>query len=116
MSIRRRGMARLARRNAERRLAVFGCIRLLSLAVKRVLAQMRIVFLFLESALGARTFLVPRGHVTRNRLAQRFRFGALEGDNFLRHFVTPSIPERAPLRIPPLRLRRLRPRSIRRAR
>src|ERR1044072_8686004 len=106
MSIRRRGMARLARRNAERRLAVFGCIRLLSLAVKRVLAQMRIVFLFLESALGARTFLVPRGHVTRNRRAERLPLGGLEGGNFPRPFLSPSIPERAPLRIPPLRLRR----------
>src|SRR4030095_11783123 len=85
MSIRRRGMARLARRNAERRLAVFGCIRLFGFAMKRVLAQKRVVFLFLEPALGARTFLVPRGHVTRDRFAERFRFGAFEGDNFLGH-------------------------------
>src|SRR5262249_93116 len=85
MSIRRRGIARLARRNAERRLAVLGCIRLLGLAMKRVFAQMRIVFLFLEPPLRARTFLVPRCHVTRNGFAQRSRFGTLEGDNFLRH-------------------------------
>src|SRR5438270_12351880 len=86
MSIRRRGMARLARRNAERRLAVLGCIRLFGFAMKRVFPQERIVFLFLEPVRGARTFLVPGGHVTRNWLAERFRFGALEGDNFLRHF------------------------------
>src|SRR5437016_9981623 len=85
MSIRRRGMARLARRNAERRLAVLGCIRLFGFAVKRVLAQKWVVFLFLEPVRCARTFLVPRGHVTRDRFAERFRFGALEGDNFLRH-------------------------------
>src|ERR1700693_5384551 len=85
MSIRRRGMARLARRNAERRLAVFGCIRLFGCAMKRVFPQKWIVFLFLEPVRRARTLFVPRGHVTRSRFAQRFRFGALEGDNFLSH-------------------------------
>src|ERR1700736_5156276 len=58
---------------------------LLGLAMKGVLSQMRVVFLFLESVRRARTFLVPRGRVTRNRFAQRLGFGALEGDNFLRH-------------------------------
>src|SRR5215467_14495823 len=53
--------------------------------MKGVLTQMRIVFLFLETVRCARTFLVSRGHVTRHRFAQRFRFGAFEGDNFLRH-------------------------------
>src|SRR5438132_8341378 len=85
MSIRRRGMARLARRNAERRLAVLGCIGLFGFAMKRVLSQKRIVFLFLEPVRRARAFFVPRGHVTRDRFAERFRFGAFEGDNFLRH-------------------------------
>src|SRR5439155_3168587 len=92
MSIRRLGMARLARRNAERRLAVLGCIRLFGFPVKRVFSQERIVLLFLEPVWGARTFLVPLAHVTRNRFAERFRFGALEGDNFLGHFVTLSFP------------------------
>src|SRR5436190_1501848 len=78
-------MARLARRNAERRLAVLGCIRLLGLAMKRVFPQKRVVFLFLEPVRGARAFLVSRGHVTRSRFAQRFGFGAFEGDNFLGH-------------------------------
>src|SRR5207302_8707039 len=85
MSIRRRGMARFARRNAERRLAVLGCIRLLCFAMKRVLPQKRVVFLFLEPVRRLRALLVPRAHVTRNRFAERFRFGALEGDNFLGH-------------------------------
>src|ERR1700693_4071801 len=85
MSILRRGMARLARRNAARRLAVLGCIRLFGFAVKRVLSQEWIVFLFLEPVRRARTFLVPLGHVTRNRFAERFRFGAFEGNNFLGH-------------------------------
>src|ERR1700730_12350974 len=86
MSIRRRGMARLARRNAERRLAVLGCIRLFGLAMKRVFPQERIVFLFLEPVRGARTFFIPLRHVTRNRFAERFRFSAFEGDDFLGHF------------------------------
>src|SRR2546421_8866121 len=85
ISIRRRGMARLARRNAERRLAVLGCIRLFGFAMKRVLSQKRIVFLFLEPVPRARAFLVSLAHVTRNRFAERFRFGAFEGDNFLGH-------------------------------
>src|SRR3954467_12444859 len=85
MSILRRGMARLARRNAERRLAVLGCIRLSGFAMKRVLPQKRVVFLCPEPVGGARTFLVPRGHVTRNGFAERFRFSAFEGDNFLGH-------------------------------
>src|SRR5437870_5670556 len=85
ISILRRGMARLARRNAERRLAVLGCIRLFGLAMKRVFPQKRIVFLFLEPVRRLRAFFVPRGHVTRDRFAERFRFGALKDDNFLRH-------------------------------
>src|SRR5262245_48282760 len=59
--------------------------KLFSFAMKRVLPQVWIVFLFLETVRGARAFLVPRGHITRDRFAQRFRFGALKGDNFLRH-------------------------------
>src|SRR5256885_16398794 len=53
--------------------------------MKRVLPQEGIVFLLLEPALGARTFLIPRGHVTRNRFSQGFGFSAFESDNFLRH-------------------------------
>src|SRR5262245_24806123 len=53
--------------------------------MKRVLPQMRIVFLFLEPVRGARTFFVSRAHVARNRFTQRSGFGALEGDNFLGH-------------------------------
>jgi hypothetical protein len=49
--------------------------------------QERIVFLFLEPIGRARTFLVSRGHVTRRRLAERFRLGAFESNNFLRHFL-----------------------------
>src|SRR5438270_4767474 len=86
MSIRRLGMARLARRNAERRLAVLGCIwKLFGFAMKCMLAQKRIVFLFLEPVRRAGAFLVPRGRVTRNRFAESFCFSALEGDNLLRH-------------------------------
>src|SRR3989475_2968869 len=53
--------------------------------MKRVLSQKRIVFLFLEPVRRARAFFIPLGHVTRNRFAERFRFGAFESDNFLCH-------------------------------
>src|SRR5437899_11620710 len=53
--------------------------------IKREFPQQRIVFLFLEPVRRARTFFVPLGHVARNRFAERFRFGAFEGDNFLCH-------------------------------
>src|SRR5215472_5901741 len=85
MSIRRRGMGRFALRNAERRLAVFGCIELFRLAMECMPPQKRIVLLFLEPIWGARTFLVAFGHVTRRRFTKRLRFGAFENDNLLRH-------------------------------
>src|SRR5262249_43345412 len=77
-------MVRFARRKAERRLAVFGCI-LLGFPVQGVPFQKRIVFLFLEPLRGAWAFLVARGHVTRNRCACSFSFSAFEGDDFLWH-------------------------------
>jgi hypothetical protein len=46
-----------------------------------------IVLLFLEPIGRARAFLVSRGHVTRRRPAERFRLGALQSNNFLRHFL-----------------------------
>src|SRR6266571_4937301 len=58
---------------------------LFGFAMKRVLPQKRIVFLFLEPVRRARTFLVSKRHVTRDWFAERFRFGALENDNFLCH-------------------------------
>jgi hypothetical protein len=45
-----------------------------------------IVFLFLEPIGRARALLVSRGHVTRRRLAERFRLGAFQSNNFLGHF------------------------------
>src|SRR2546421_12165047 len=54
--------------------------------MKRMLPQKWVVFLFLEPVRRLRTFFVSLGHVTRDRFAERFRFGAFEGDNFLRHF------------------------------
>src|SRR5438034_5838514 len=91
MSIRRRGMVRFARRNAERRLGVLGCIgSLLRFAMERMPLQEWIVLLFLEPIGRTRAFLVSRSHVARSRLAESFRFGAFPSHNFLRHFVTPS--------------------------
>src|SRR5947207_6609078 len=85
ISMRRRGMVRLARRKAERRLAVFGCMRLASLAMKRMLFQKRVVFFLFQPVRRTRTLLVSRRHVTRNRFAQSFSLGAFQCDNFLRH-------------------------------
>src|SRR5882672_5924604 len=85
MSIRRRGMVRLARRKAERRLAVFGCM-LLGLPVERVPLHERIILFLFEPVRRPRAFFVSRRHVTRNRCAGRFRFGAFERDDFLGHF------------------------------
>ena len=58
---------------------------LLRFAVKSVSAQKWIVFLLLQSIRGARTFLISRAHIARDRLTQRFGLRAFEGDNFLRH-------------------------------
>src|SRR5207244_6861470 len=61
--------------------------KLFGFAMKRVLTQKRIVFLFFEPVRRLLAFLVPLGHITRNRFAKRLRFGAFEGDNFLGHKV-----------------------------
>ena len=58
---------------------------LLRFPMKSMPLQEWIVFLFLEPIRRARAFLVSRGHVTRRRLAERFRFGAFQSNNFLRH-------------------------------
>src|SRR5438067_13908118 len=109
MSIRRRGMARFARRKAERRLAVLGPIILFPGATCAVLRTDCISFS--KPIRCARAFLVPRGHITRGRLTQGFGLGAFQRYNFLSHLsVTPSLP---PAQLLPLRPRRLRPRSSR---
>ena len=58
---------------------------LLGFAMKRVFAQKRIVFLFLEAVRSARAFLVPPSHVARNRFTKRLRFSAFQGNDLLRH-------------------------------
>src|SRR5215471_4815428 len=86
MSIRRRGMGRFARRNAERRFGVFGCITgLFGLAMQCAPPQKRIVFFLLQSVRRARTFLVTSRHVTRRRLSKRLSLRAFKSDNLLRH-------------------------------
>jgi hypothetical protein len=55
--------------------------------MERMPLQEGIVFLFLKPIGRARTFLVSRGHVTRRRFAERFRLGAFQSNNFLRHFL-----------------------------
>ena len=48
-----------------------------------------IEFLFLEAIGRTRALLVSRGHVTRRWFTERFRLGAFQSNNFLRHFVIP---------------------------
>src|SRR5205807_5750128 len=86
--MRRRGMVRLARRKAERRLAVLGCMRSAGLAMKRMFFQKRIVFLLFQPVRRAWALLVSRGHVTRNRFAQSFSLSAFQCDNLLRHIYS----------------------------
>ena len=83
--MRRRGMLRLARRKAERRLAVFGCIRSADLPVQSVFFQKRIVFFLFQPVWRARALLVSGRHVARRWFTQRFRLGAFQCDDFLRH-------------------------------
>jgi hypothetical protein len=53
--------------------------------MKSVPLQERIVFLLFQPIWRARTFLVPGAHVARDRLAERFGFGAFESNYFLGH-------------------------------
>src|SRR5207248_9641723 len=78
-------MLRLARRKAERRLAVFGCIRSTDLPVKGMFFQKRIVFFLLQPVWRPGALLVPARHVARRRFTQRFCLGAFQCDDFLRH-------------------------------
>src|SRR5437667_7491207 len=54
--------------------------------MKRVALQERIVFFLFEPVWRARTFLIPRSHIARDRSASRLRLGAFQCDNFLGHF------------------------------
>ena len=58
---------------------------LLHLSMQRTAAQKRIVFLFLKAAGCVGAFLVTRTDVAGNRLAFRFRFRALESNDFPWH-------------------------------
>src|SRR5450432_1297111 len=82
--MRRRGIVRLARRKAERRLAVFGCI-LSGLPVECVPLHERIVFFLFQPIRRPRAFLVAGRHITRSRHAGGLRFGAFESNDFLGH-------------------------------
>ena len=69
--------------------AAFGClglhVGLFGLAVQRVAAEMRIVFLFLQPARRARALFVAGAHVARDRLAFGGGLGALESNDVLCH-------------------------------
>src|SRR5579862_2093729 len=87
MSMRRRGMMRLARRNALRRFAVLGSMMLLGLAVQGVPPQIGIILLLFEPVGGVRALLVARGHVARNGFARGCRFRAFQGYDVAGHSV-----------------------------
>src|SRR5215212_8245284 len=86
MSMRRRGMVRLARRKAERRLAVFGCMKKLAgFAMQGMPFHERVILFFLEPIRRARALLISRAHVARSGHAGGLRFRAFQGDDFLCH-------------------------------
>src|SRR3982751_2177343 len=86
MSMRRRGIGRLCRRKAERRLGVLGWdMGLLGLAVQRAPFQIRVVLFFLQPIRSVGTLFVARGNVTGDRFAFGFRLGAFQDDEIAGH-------------------------------
>src|ERR1700679_2165426 len=94
MSMRRRGIERLARRNAERRFGVFGSMILavidiegflFDFAVQGVPAEERIVLLLLEAVGGVRALFIARGGVPGRGLPLGLGLGALDRDDVSGH-------------------------------
>ena len=96
-------MVRLARRKAERRLAVFGCIRSADLPVKSMFFQKRIVFFLFQPVWRPGALLVPGRHVARGWFTQRFGLGAFKRNDFLRHILVIPSPPPAPAALPRFR-------------
>src|SRR4051812_28171858 len=86
MSMRRRGIGRLCRRKAERRLGVLGWdMGLLRLAVQGAPFQKGVVLLFLQPVRSVGALLVAAGNVTGRRFAFGFRLGAFQDDEIAGH-------------------------------
>src|SRR4051812_39631725 len=86
MSMRRRGIGRLCRRNAERRLGVLGWdMVLLGLAVQGAPFQKGVVLLLLEPVRSVGALLVAAGNVAGRRFAFGFRLGAFQDDEIAGH-------------------------------
>ena len=82
ISIRRRGIVRFARRNAERRAGVFGCMRelawgLLGFPMERTPAQGGVVLELFQTVRRVWALFVARGDVARDRFAFCACLGAL---------------------------------------
>src|ERR1700746_4167577 len=78
-------MARLARRKLDRRLAVFGSIRLLYLTMQGMASEEGIIFFLFQAAWGIRAFLIAGGDITGDRFTLGSGLGALEDNDVSRH-------------------------------
>src|SRR5438128_2814483 len=108
MSIRRRGMVRFARRNAERRLAVLGPIENYFVSRCKVCRFKNGLYFFFSSRLGVRGLFLFRVVIQRDG-GLPSAFASVHSSVIISCaiFVTPSLqPAR---QVPPLRLRRLLP-------
>src|SRR5580693_4602111 len=85
ISIRRRGMARFARRKFDRRLAVFGSIILLYFAMQCMAPQERVVFFLFEPSWGVQALFVTGGDIARNRFSLGLGLGAFQDNDVSRH-------------------------------
>jgi hypothetical protein len=85
ISMRRRGIARFARRKFDRRLAVFGSIVLLYFTMQRVASEEGIIFFLFQPAWGIGAFLIAGGDITGDRLTLGFGLGALEDNDVSGH-------------------------------
>jgi hypothetical protein len=85
ISMRRLGIARLARRKFDRRLAVFGSIKLLYFAMERVASEERVIFFLFQAAWSVGAFFISGGDIARDRFALGSGLGALEDNDVSRH-------------------------------
>src|SRR4051812_42102372 len=85
MSMRRRGIVRLALRKLVRRCGVLGCIKLLGFAMERVALQIRVVFLLFEPVRCVRALFVARRDIARDGFAFGFCLRAFEDDKIAAH-------------------------------
>src|SRR6267378_5984243 len=85
ISIRRRGIARLARRKFDRRLAVFGSMMLFYFPMQGVASEVRIIFFLFQPARGIEAFFIASGDITGDRFTLGSGLGALEDNDVSGH-------------------------------